>query len=79
MDCREFADRLDEFFEGLVPPAARGAMEGHRAGCDGCRGSVVMVILLGVAAAVSGVSDRRRPCANPLRTMPRSSAKAITT
>ncbi len=37
MDCREFADRLDDFVEGLTPPATTSAMEQHRSGCPECR------------------------------------------
>jgi hypothetical protein len=56
MDCREFADRLDEFFLGLMPSSLRRAAEDHRVACAGCRRLAdIHGAELELAAAVPGI------------------------
>jgi anti-sigma factor RsiW len=37
LSCQEVVDALTDHLEGALPPAARAAVEGHLAGCQGCR------------------------------------------
>jgi predicted anti-sigma-YlaC factor YlaD len=36
MDCRDLAELVTEFLEGVLAPRARATVEAHLAGCDGC-------------------------------------------
>ena len=37
MNCREFADFLDLYFEGELPPEQRAVFDEHLAECPACR------------------------------------------
>ena len=64
MTCRELVELVTDYLEGAMPDADRQRLEGHIAGCDGCRDYVeqmrTTIALTGGARPVSLTPEAQR-------------------
>jgi len=48
MDCKDFAEHLHAYVDGIVPPVIGAAMQAHAAACPACCGEVEALAQLGI-------------------------------